>query len=73
INLPAAATCTGRIYVICRMYSANAYGGVTVKPNGSEQIMGKNGIILWDMPPLTIQSTGIDWIATYGSTSYSTF
>jgi hypothetical protein len=73
VNLPTAASCTGRIYVIARSFTGSASGAVVIKPNGSEKIMTYNGLKLWDFPPCTIQSTGLDWIATYGTNGYSTF
>jgi hypothetical protein len=72
INLPAAATCTGRIYVVMRNFSG-ASGAVVIKPNGAEKIQTKNGIKLWDIPAMMIQSTGVDWLVINGNNSFDSF
>ena len=71
INLPQASTCKGRMYMIARSYSG-VNGFVAAKPYGSEKINGASMIKMWDILPLMVISTGIDWQAFYGTQSYST-
>jgi len=59
VNLPAAASYSGRIYNIKAINIDNA---VTVSPNGSEEIDGSNSdITLALMEIITVQSDGSNW------------
>lgn len=61
LNLPAASTCTGRIYVIKKI-SNNAFT-IAVDPNGSENIEGSSTpySITTYLQSITIQSDGTQW------------
>lgn len=61
INLPAAATCSGRIYVIKKI-SNNAFT-ISVDPNASENIEGSSTpySITTYLQSITIQSDGTQW------------
>jgi hypothetical protein len=61
INLPAASTCTGRVYVIKKI-SNNAFT-IAVDPNASENIEGSSTpySITTYLQSITIQSDGTQW------------
>tara|TARA_Y100000310_G_scaffold249896_2_gene256050 strand:- start:174 stop:554 length:381 start_codon:yes stop_codon:yes gene_type:complete len=58
-QLPAASSCTGRIYVFKRLSS----DACKVQPNGSDNIDGSNDDLEFDnqYDAYTIQSTGAEW------------
>lgn len=60
VNLPAAATVTGQIFVVKHLNgSANT---VTIDANGAETIDGATTLVLTAYNAATVQSTGSAWV-----------
>jgi hypothetical protein len=62
LSLPAAATCTGKLYTIKRI-DATPANALTIDPNGAELIEGVTTIALYMKgETVVIQSTGTAWV-----------
>jgi hypothetical protein len=59
VTLPAAATCTNRVYYIKKVDTSN--NTVTVTPNGAETIDGAATVVLSFKESVTIVSDGTGW------------
>ena len=60
INLPAAASHTGRVYVVRKMDASAST--VTLDPNAAETVNGAATYVVPNTTSVTIQSTGAAWI-----------
>ena len=71
ITLPAANTCTGRIYVIKKVIGNSGANNVTIDGNGAETIDGAATITLQCKSSIMIQSDGASWyiLSLYSDTS----
>jgi hypothetical protein len=71
ITLPAANTCTGRIYVIKKVIGNSGVNNVTIDGNGAETIDGAATITLQCKSSVMIQSDGANWyiLSLYSDTS----
>ena len=66
VSLPAASSCTGRIYTFKRLAQTNESVLVRITPNGSDEIDGNNSSMSLDTQynTLTLQSDGSRWWIT---------
>jgi hypothetical protein len=60
VNLPAASTVTGQIFVVKHLNSSA--NNVTIDANGSETIDGSLTLVLTAYNSATVQSTGSAWV-----------
>ena len=66
VSLPAASSCTGRIYTFKRLATTNESVLMRITPNGSDEIDGNNSSMSLDTQynTLTLQSDGSRWWIT---------